>query len=148
MHGTQGGVVFRVKSELFFLPATVAQRVVPVPQIGRIPSAPPEARGMRIDLELDAPATTQDAAVAAAFLITEIVEYAMLKQKAARIEVDLRRATELNASLTVATETLVTDTGRGQFDRVVTGLARQLRSPLEEKMGRLGVNLPVFPTAE
>lgn len=111
-------------------------------------SSPDPAHPPVIQLDVDNLYTTQDAAVAVSFFVTEIVEYAMLKQKAARIEVDLRRVTELNASLTVATETLVTDTGRGQFDRVVTGLARQLRSPLEEKMGRLGVNLPVFPTAE
>ena len=34
-------------------------------------SAPAEARGMRIDLDLDAPSTTQDVAVASAFLVTE-----------------------------------------------------------------------------
>lgn len=48
MQSTQGGVVFRVGSELFFLPATVAQRVVPVPQIGRIPSAPPDLCGLAL----------------------------------------------------------------------------------------------------
>jgi hypothetical protein len=44
----QGGVVFRVESELFFLPATVAQRVVPVPPIGRIPGAPPDLCGLAL----------------------------------------------------------------------------------------------------
>lgn len=48
MSGTQGGVVFRVERELFFLPATVAQRVVPVPQIGRIPGAPPDLCGLAL----------------------------------------------------------------------------------------------------
>ena len=45
---TQGGVVFRVAEALFFLPATVAQRVAPVPQIGRIPSAPPDLCGLAL----------------------------------------------------------------------------------------------------
>jgi chemotaxis signal transduction protein len=48
MHSSQGGVVFRVGEELFFLPATVAQRVAPVPQIGRIPSAPPDLCGLAL----------------------------------------------------------------------------------------------------
>jgi len=44
----QGGVIFRVSGGLFYLPATVAQRVVPVPQIGRIPSAPPDLCGLAL----------------------------------------------------------------------------------------------------
>jgi hypothetical protein len=48
MQGTQGGVVFRVDNELFFLPATVAQRVAPVPNMGRIPSAPPDLCGLAL----------------------------------------------------------------------------------------------------
>lgn len=48
MTGSQGGVVFRVGTALFYLPATVAQRVVPVPQIGRIPSAPPDLCGLAL----------------------------------------------------------------------------------------------------
>jgi chemotaxis signal transduction protein len=48
MQGTQGGVVFRVGEELFYLPATVAQRVAPVPKIGRIPSAPPDLCGLAL----------------------------------------------------------------------------------------------------
>lgn len=48
MHSSQGGVVFRVHDELFFLPATVAQRVAPVPKIGRIPSAPPDLCGLAL----------------------------------------------------------------------------------------------------
>ncbi len=40
--------------------------------------APEEARGLAIDLDLETAYTTQDAAVAVAFLVTEIVELAML----------------------------------------------------------------------
>ena len=50
-------------------------------------SAPVEARGMRIELDLDAPSTTQDVAVAAAFLITEIVEFAMLRHPDDSVEI-------------------------------------------------------------
>jgi hypothetical protein len=48
MQPTQGGVVFRVSAELFYLPATVAQRVAPVPKMGRIPSAPPDLCGLAL----------------------------------------------------------------------------------------------------
>lgn len=113
-------------------------------------SAPTEARGMRIDLDLDAPSTTQDVAVAAAFLITEIVEYAMLRQPADNIEIALRRDNEITATLAISSSVLVTDTNpedvtKVQFERIVEGLARQLRSPLDRKLGRYAVTLPIFP---
>jgi hypothetical protein len=34
-----------------------------------------------------------------------------------------------------------------QFERIVGGLAKQLRSTLERKLGRYSVDLPVFPDA-
>jgi two-component sensor histidine kinase len=113
-------------------------------------SAPVEARGMRVDLELDGPSTTQDVAVAAAFLITEIVEYAMLRQPGDNVEISLRREDELTATLAISSSVLVTesdqqDVARTQFERIVEGLARQLRSPLDRKLGRYAVTLPIFP---
>ena len=113
-------------------------------------SAPVEARGMRVDLDLDGPSTTQDVAVAAAFLITEIVEYAMLRQPDDNIEISLRREGDLTATLAVSSGVLVTesdqaDVARTQFERIVEGLARQLRSPLDRKLGRYAVTLPIFP---
>ena len=113
-------------------------------------SAPGESRGMRIDLELDAPSTTQDVAVAAAFLITEIVEYAMLRMPGDNIEISLRRDDELTATLAISSSVLVTDVDKAdvakvQFERIVEGLARQLRSPLDRKLGRYAVSLPIFP---
>lgn len=113
-------------------------------------SAPVEARGLRVDLELDGPSTTQDVAVAAAFLITEIVEYAMLRQPDDNIEISLRREGDLTATLAISSAVLVTeseqsDVARTQFERIVEGLARQLRSPLDRKLGRYTVTLPIFP---
>ncbi|MDP9423821.1 MAG: sensor histidine kinase [Pseudomonadota bacterium] len=113
-------------------------------------SAPVEARGMRVELELDSPSTTQDVAVAAAFLITEIVEYAMLRRPNDNVEIALRREDELTATLAISSAVLVTegdqlDIARAQFERIVEGLARQLRSPLDRKLGRYAVTLPVFP---
>ena len=34
-----------------------------------------------------------------------------------------------------------------QFERIIAGLAKQLRSPLDRKLGRYSVDLPVFPAA-
>jgi two-component sensor histidine kinase len=113
-------------------------------------SAPVEARGLRIDLELDAPSTTQDVAVAAAFLVTEIVEFAMLRHPDDPVEISLRREDELTATLAISSAVLIpdgdpADVAKVQFERIVEGLARQLRSPLDRKLGRYAVTLPVFP---
>ena len=113
--------------------------------------APDEARGVAIELELESVNSTQDVAVAVAFLITEIVEFAMLDKPTESIEVSLRRVGELNARLTISSPVLVPDdaelVGKVQFERIISGLAKQLRSPLERKLGRYSVDLPVFPEA-
>ena len=58
-------------------------------------------------------------------------------------------AAELAARLTIASNALLKDGDGGpehvQFSRITGGLARQLRSPLDEKIGRLSVDIPVFP---
>jgi len=113
-------------------------------------SAPEKARGMMVELDLDTASTTQDNAVAAAFLITEIVEFAMLRRPGDPIEISLRRIDELTAILSLSASVLVPDgepddLAKNQFERIVEGLARQLRSPLDRKLGRYAVTLPVFP---
>jgi two-component sensor histidine kinase len=115
-------------------------------------SAPPEGQGLTIELELDAPSTTQDSAVAVAFLVTEIVEFAMLRKPGDTIEISLRRENELTATLSISSSVLVPDGGdedqpKKQFERIVEGLARQLRSPLDRKLGRYAVTIPVFPAS-
>ena len=112
-------------------------------------SAPEEARATSIQLDVDHLHTTQDAAVATAFFVTEVVEFAMLEKAGEAVEIELRRAGELAARLTIASNALMRD-GDGdpehvQFGRIIGGLARQLRSPLDEKIGRLSVDIPVFP---
>ena len=111
--------------------------------------APEPARKLAIDLELDSVNTTQDVAVAVAFLITEIVEYAMLDRPDDPVEVALRRTSELTARLTIGSPVLVPDDSdapqKAQFERIIGGLAKQLRSTLERKLGRYSVDLPVFP---
>jgi two-component sensor histidine kinase len=111
--------------------------------------APEAARTIRADLELDSVNTTQDVAVAIAFLVTEIVEFAMLHCPTDPIEISLRRTSELTARLMLASPVLVPDedgsSEKLQFERIVTGLAKQLRSTLDRKLGRYSVDLPVFP---
>ena len=113
--------------------------------------APEAARTLRIDLDVDSVNTTQDVAVAVSFLVTEIVEYAMLHCPSEPIEISLRRTSELTARLTLNSRVLVPDqdeTGeKVQFERIVGGLAKQLRSALDRKLGRYSVDLPVFPPA-
>jgi two-component sensor histidine kinase len=111
--------------------------------------APEEARSLRIDLDLDTVYTTQDAAVAVAFLVTEIVEFAMLNCPEDPIDISLRRTSELTARLAINSKVLVPDEAdqprKIQFERIVGGLAQQLRSTLDRKLGRYSVDLPVFP---
>jgi len=111
--------------------------------------APDSARGLAIDLDLDTVNTTQDAAVAVAFLITEIVEYSMLNCPTDPVEIALRRTGDLSARLTLASPVLVPDDDakpeKAQFERIIAGLAKQLRSSLDRKLGRYSVDFPVFP---
>lgn len=113
--------------------------------------APESARSLRIDLDVEPVNTTQDVAVAVAFLITEIVEFAMLKCPNDPIEISLRRTSELTARLTLGSRVLVPDEDeapeKAQFERIVGGLAKQLRSPLDRKLGSYSVDLPIFPPA-
>jgi two-component sensor histidine kinase len=111
--------------------------------------APETARSLRIDLELDSVNSTQDVAVAVAFLVTEIVEFAMLHRPSDPIEISLRRTSELTARMMISSPVLVPDDDgipeKVQFERIVGGLAKQLRSTLERKLGRYSVDLPAFP---
>jgi len=106
--------------------------------------------GIEIYLEAGALHTTQDAAVAVAFFVTELIEFAIIQGTKQPVEIELKRISELAASLTLSSDVLVDSEAapsieRKQFERVIGGLARQLRSPLEQKIGRMSINLPVFP---
>ncbi|HET6941151.1 MAG TPA: sensor histidine kinase [Sphingomicrobium sp.] len=112
-------------------------------------TAPETARTMRIELELEGANTTQDVAVSVAFLVTEIVEFAMLHTPEDPVEISLRRTSELTARLTLTSKVLNPDEEgdreKVQFERIISGLAKQLRSTLERKLGRYSVEIPVFP---
>ena len=111
--------------------------------------APEPARKLAVDLELETVNTTQDDAVAVSFLVTEIVEFAMLNRPEDPVEISLRRTSALTARLTLSSPVLVPDESerreKAQFERIIAGLAKQLRSPLDRKLGRYSVDLPVFP---
>jgi two-component sensor histidine kinase len=111
--------------------------------------APIAARALAVDLDVETVHTTQDVAVSVAFLVTEIMEYAMLHRPDDAVEVSLRRTSELTARLMLSSPVLVPDDeetpDKQQFERVVSGLAKQLRSDLDRKLGRYSVDLPVFP---
>lgn len=112
-------------------------------------TAPETARGLRIELDLEGANTTQDVAVSVAFLVTEIVEFAMIRTPEDPVEIALRRSSELTARLTLNSKVLNPDEEgdreKMQFERIITGLAKQLRSTMERKLGRYSVDLPVFP---
>ena len=80
--------------------------------------------------------TTQDVAVAVAFLVTEIVEFAMLNRPLEPIEISLRRASELTARLTLQSGARIRKIPRAQekaqFERIIAGLAKQLAPLLTE----------------
>jgi hypothetical protein len=108
-------------------------------------SAPEEARAAAHRARPRHVYTTQDVAVAVAFLITEIVEFAMLH--APRTGRDLAspdqradRAADHRSPVLLPDEA-TDDPRKSQFERIVGGLAKQLRSPLDRKLGRYSVDL-------
>lgn len=112
-------------------------------------SAPESARRIDIALDLESLNTTQDVAVATAFLTTEIIEHAMLTRPEAPVTLTLRRSGELTARFTLATGALSSEIANQaehqQFERIISGLAKQLRSVLEKTDAHYSVDLPVFP---
>lgn len=111
--------------------------------------APETARGLMIHLDVESVHTTQDVAVSVAFLITEVVEFAMLHRPDEPVEISVRRVSELTGRLTLASPILIPDEDQQrekvQFERIISGLAKQLRSSLDRKLGRYSVDLPMFP---
>lgn len=44
----RGGVVFRVAGKSWFLPASIAMKVLPIPEMARVPGGPPELHGVAL----------------------------------------------------------------------------------------------------
>ena len=93
--------------------------------------------------------TTQDAAVAVAFLITEIVEFAMLELpgRAGRnlASADQRAHGPADHRSPVLVPDEEDNPKKSSSNAIIGGLAKQLRSPLDRKLGRYSVDMPVFP---
>ena len=110
-------------------------------------TAPASASAMQIRVDIEPSYATQDAAVSVAFLVTEIVECGMLSG-ASLVSIVLEDAEPGAARLSIEVDSLAGETDDklvDRFDRIVTGLARQLRSPLERdpKRGRYSVKVAV-----
>jgi two-component sensor histidine kinase len=118
-------------------------------------TAPAAASAMAIRLDLAPYYATQDVAVSVAFLVTEIAEYAMLCGSASvAIALD-DGAAPGTATLIIESESLRRDTPceepiADRFQRIVTGLSRQLRSTIsrDEAQGRYSLAIAVVEKAE
>ncbi|TMJ16462.1 MAG: HAMP domain-containing protein [Alphaproteobacteria bacterium] len=103
-------------------------------------TAPASASSMTIALHLEPLYVTQDVAVSVAFLITEIVEFAMLTA-APTVVISLESRSDKVARLTIGSPSLKAGTDYDpnlfeRFDRIVTGLSRQLRSAMDRDLDR------------
>lgn len=98
-------------------------------------TAPATAAEMAIRIDIDPVQVTQDVAVSVAFLITEIIEFGMLcDAEAATVSLDAAKPG--SALLAVDSDSLRDNVDCDpdlfeRFDRIVTGLSRQLRTTLE-----------------
>jgi two-component sensor histidine kinase len=113
-------------------------------------TAPQAAAGMAIRLDLEPYYATQDVAVSVAFLITELVEFAMFCG-AATVQISLAAGeTGGSAALTIESESLRANVPcdeklADRFERIVTGLSRQLRSVIrrDQESGRYALDIAV-----
>ncbi|MET0373664.1 MAG: sensor histidine kinase [Rhizorhabdus sp.] len=116
-------------------------------------SAPQTAAGMPIALNMIDVNVTQDVAVPASFLITEVVELLMHCNPQGSVLISLEATDQPDrATLRIETVGIVDGTlddypGIARFDRVVTGIARQFRSVLTQDLqaGRFEIQISVLP---
>jgi len=113
-------------------------------------TAPAAAASMQMRLDVEPVHVTQDVAVSVAFLVTEIAEFGMLCG-AGQASIVLESAEPGTARLSIEVDSLAGEAARDEaladrFDRVITGLARQLRSTLERdpERGRYSVRIAVM----
>ena len=113
-------------------------------------SAPAAASAMQVRLSIEPLYATQDVAVSTAFLVTEVVEFGMLCG-ARTVSITLEPEQDGRARLTLESESLTetascSATVQERFDRILTGLSRQLRSTLEKDVenGRYSLTVAVI----
>jgi two-component sensor histidine kinase len=118
-------------------------------------TAPKSATAMTIRLDLESFYATQDVAVSVAFLVTEMTEFAMLcgtSSISVSMTGDGRRGI---AAMAVESESLKADVPCTQevsdrFERIVTGLSRQLRTHIERDRegGRYSLDIAIVEKAD
>lgn len=114
-------------------------------------TAPAQARHFAIQIDCVELQISQDVAVPVAFLLTELFELAMLADPAAGMRISVRAGEDgTRAALTVQSPALRADLIsphlHDRFDRVLLGLSRQLRAPLDrdEDAGGFAIAIPVI----
>ncbi|MDP8994645.1 MAG: sensor histidine kinase [Pseudomonadota bacterium] len=117
-------------------------------------TAPASAAHMQIRVDIEPFYVTQDVAVSVAFLVTEIVEFGMFCG-ASWVSIVVEGGGPSTAELSIESDSLAGELACDRelferFDRIITGLARQLRSSLERDpaTGRYSVRLAVVDRAE
>ncbi|WP_420143769.1 sensor histidine kinase [Sphingobium sp.] len=117
-------------------------------------TAPAAARRFAIQIDSDNLHISQDVAVPIAFLLTELVELAMMQAPTAsmRISVQLEPGRDDRAQLMVRSSGLKTSEAMAshldeRYGRVLTGLSRQLRAPLDYdgEKGCYAIAITVIP---
>jgi len=117
-------------------------------------SAPAGASRMQIRLALEPLYSNQDVAVSVAFLITETVEFAMLCS-CNSVSIALESEEPGRARLSMESAALVDGASCSpeiseRFERIITGLARQLRSTpdRDDQTGRFSVSIAIVGSDE
>jgi HAMP domain-containing protein len=121
-------------------------------------TAPASAGNMMIGLHVEPYYANQDVAVSVAFLVTEIVEFAMFCN-ARSVTITLAGEDTVDgkgtARLTIESKALMGDVVcdemlADRFERIVTGLSRQLRSAIERdaEQGRYALDIAVVDKAD
>ena len=110
-------------------------------------TAPRSAAAMAISINVEPVYVTQDVAVSVAFLITEMVEFAMFTGAPA-VRIRLAADETGAAVLMIESESLRQDAPRDphlfeRFDRIITGLSRQLRSSMTKDGEGGSYSLPI-----
>ena len=112
-------------------------------------TAPAAAASMQVRIDVEPVHTNQDVAVSVAFLVTEIAEHGMLSG-APQVSVVLDSLDAATARLAIEVDSLAGDPDvdprlADRFDRIISGLARQLRSTLERDpaRGRYSVTIAI-----
>jgi two-component sensor histidine kinase len=118
-------------------------------------TAPASAANMAIRLDLEPYYVTQDVAVSVAFLITELTEFAMFRG-AETVSVSLSGGSAAGTATLIVESESLSDGGprddllADRFERIVTGLSRQLRSTIDRdpEAGRYALDIAVIDKAE